>query len=274
MQGNSGPHAGHPGTGVPLTGLAGFYEVLGWPDRTPVSGYGAYTDFIGPSLTVCAIASALANRHKTSKGTYLEVSQLEAGLFMLQPAILDYVVNGRVAGRMGNRSPDATPYGVYRCKGEERWCAIAVCSEEEWQILCKVMSNPEWSRSPRFESVGGRKENEDELDKLVEEWTVGFSPEEIMHTLQKAGVGAGVVNTPADLFSDPQFKHRKYFRLLKHSEIGEHYYESYGFQLSKTPSRFEMAAPCLGEHTEYVCRELLGMSDEDFVELLADNLFE
>ncbi|MFH0960405.1 MAG: CoA transferase [Pseudomonadota bacterium] len=274
MQGNTGPHAHHPGLGTNLAGLSGFYEVLGWPDRQPVYGYGAFTDFMAPSLGIAAICAALIKRRRTGKGEYIELSQLECGLQTLDPALLDYTVSGRVQSRMGNRHHSYAPYGIYRCQGEDRWCAIAVTNEGEWKNFCLAVGRPEWVSDQRFRTFPDRKKNEDELDRLIGEWTINFTPEIVMYTLQDKGVPAGVVRTPPELFDCPQLIHRKFLRYLNHPVMGRHVYQSYAFRLSKTPSRFEMPGPCLGEHTAYVCNELLGMSDEEFAALYAEGVFE
>lgn len=274
IQGNTGPHANHPGLGTNLAGLAGFYEVLGWSDRPPCVGYGAFTNFIAPSFAIAAICAALLRKRHTGKGEYIELSQFECGIQTLATAILDYTVNNRMPVRMGNRSPYYAPYGVYRCSGEEKWCSISVTTEEEWESFCQAIGNPELSRDPKFTTVIHRKANEDELDRLVEKWTLNFSPEEVMHSLQGRGVPAGVVRTPADLFNDAQLRDRNYFKLIEHPIIGPHYYEHYGFRLPKTPAKFEMPAPCLGEHNAYICTELLGMSEDEFIDYLVDGVFE
>jgi benzylsuccinate CoA-transferase BbsF subunit len=111
-------------------------------------------------------------------------------------------------------------------------------------------------------------QNVDELDKLVETWTINRSSEEVMIQMQEAGVSASVVANSEDLHHDPQLKHRGHFWVLDHPEIGPHSYDSPSFRLSKTPIQLRMPTPCLGEHTEYVCTKILGMSDEEFVELL------
>jgi benzylsuccinate CoA-transferase BbsF subunit len=120
----------------------------------------------------------------------------------------------------------------------------------------------------------GRKENEDELDRLIEAWTINHSAEEVMVKMQAAGVAAGVVQTNKDIHEDPQLKHRHHLWMLEHPEIGTHAYEGPSFRLSRTPAELRMPAPCLGEHTAYVCTEILGMSGEEVAQLLAEEVFE
>ncbi len=274
MQGHTGPYATHPGYGFQLIGLSGISHITGWPDREPIGPDGPYTDYIAPRFTAPAVLAALDYRRRTGKGVYFDMSQYENGMHFLAPLILDYVVNRRVANRMGNRSSRAAPHGAYRCRGEDRWCAIAVFTNEEWRILCRAIGNPAWTDSPRFSTLQARKENEDELDRLVEEWTVNHPAEEVMTMMQAVGVGAGVVQTGKDLLEhDPQLRHRHFFWELDHPEIGKYRARGPAFVLSKCPCELQRA-PLLGEHNEYVLKELLGMSDDEIAGLVIEGVIE
>jgi benzylsuccinate CoA-transferase BbsF subunit len=228
----------------------------------------AYTDFISPWYLITSVVAALLYRRKTGKGMYLDQSQLEAGVTFLGPAILDYAVNGRILGRSGNRDPYAAPHGAYPCSGLDRWVTIAVFTDEEWRAFCQVIGNPEWTKDPRFATILARKENEDELDRLIGEWTKDYTAEQIMAMMQDAGVPAGLVETPEDLFNDPQLKHREHFRFLEHKVIGRHAYNAPAYRLSKTPNHIWKSGPCLGEDNEYVYKEILGFSDDEIADLL------
>lgn len=273
-QGQTGPYARVPGLGLQLVGLAGFTHLTGWPDRIPQQPGGAYTDHLVPFFGVATLAAALDYRRRTGKGQCLDLSQYEAAIHFLAPVALDYTVNGREAKRAGNSCPDAAPHEVFRCKGDDRWCAITVSTDEEWDAFCRVIGTPAWTRDPKFATMQGRKKNENELDRLVEEWTLNSTAEEVMTALQAAGVPAGVVANGRDVFDEPQLKHRGHYWMLNHSEIGPVSHLSQFAKLSKTSAEPRMPAPCLGEHTEFVCREFLGMSDEEFTELFTAGVFE
>jgi crotonobetainyl-CoA:carnitine CoA-transferase CaiB-like acyl-CoA transferase len=275
LQGKTGPYSTMPGHGMVGVSLGGFTQVTGWPDREPTVPFGALTDFLTFPHMVTALIAALLHRRKTGKGQYIELSQLECSVQFLAPPIMDYLINGRILERMGNRSSHAAPHGVYRCKGEgERWCAIAVSTEEEWRSFCNVIGNPEWTRDTRFATFMGRKGNEDELDAFVEGWTVNHPPEEVMRQMQAAGVPAGVVESGEDLVADPQLNHRGTHVILKHPEIGAHIYQAPPYRFSKTPHELTMPAPCLGQHNEYVLKEILGMSDDEVADLLISGALE
>ncbi len=271
--GQTGPYANLATTGDALTALSGFREITGWSDREPTN-MGSYTGYLAPYFNTLAILAALDYRRRTGKGQYLDLSQVENSIHFLAPLVLDYVVNRRVASRMGNCSPYAAPHGAYRCRGEDRWCAIAVYTDEEWRSFCRVVRNPAWTNDAKFTTLLARKENEDELDRLIEEWTNNYSAEEVMSMMQMAGVAAGVVQTPEDLMEhDPQLKHRHFYWELDHPEIGKYRAPDSPYVLSKATCELRRG-PLLGEHNEYALKELLGMSDEEVAELLMERVFE
>jgi benzylsuccinate CoA-transferase BbsF subunit len=272
--GQNGPLAQFRGMGVQGAALAGLYPTTGWPGGEPTGPFGAYTDLVAPKFLIPAILAALLYRRRTGKGQYIEQSQVESGLSFIAPALMDYIVNGVVMNCPGNREPNAAPHGVYRCQGEDRWCAIAVYSDEEWKAFCRAIGNPPWTEEQKFATLLGRKKNEDELDALVEEWTVNHTAEYIMAHLQKSGVPAGVVATAEDLEKDPQLLHRQHCQQLNHPVIGLHSYQTPAFRFSKTPLAIERPAPCMGEHNQYICMEVLGMKEEEYQSLGKAGVFK
>ena len=275
MQGQTGPARLQGGYGALLQSLVGFPLITGWPDGEPCLIDRSYPDYIAPRYGAVAVIAALLHRKKTGKGQYIDVSEYEDAIQFEIPVILDCMVNKRIQGRMGNMHPSAAPHAAYRCKGDDRWCVIAVFTDAEWKAFCKVIGDPEWTQQEKFKTLFGRKQNEDELNRLVEEWTKEYTPEEVMHRMQQSGVIAAVVQRVEDVVeSDPQLKHRHFFWTLKHPECGEGIHNRTTYLLSKTPSELRRPAPCLGEHTDLVCRELLKMPEDQYVSLLLDNVFK
>ncbi|MFQ5874913.1 MAG: CaiB/BaiF CoA transferase family protein [Dehalococcoidia bacterium] len=287
QQGQTGPHARYAGYGQLAAALAGFYHITGWPDRDPAGPYGAYSDFINPPNAVTAIVAALEYRNRTGKGQHLDLSQFECAIHFLAPPAMDFLVNGHILGRKGNRDDSYAPHGVYPCKTDgassdsqeaarphESWCAIAVTSDKEWRALCNVMGNPPWSQESRFSTFAGRKENEEGLDRLIGGWTAQHEAKKVMHLLQKEGVPAGVIQSQSDLWEDPQLKHRGFFQWLNHSECGPMPYDGLQFQLSKTPGRLRMPHATIGEHNELILREFLNLSDDEIADLIAEEALE
>jgi benzylsuccinate CoA-transferase BbsF subunit len=273
MYGQTGPYAQQGGYGATLVALSGICQLTGWPDGPPMQPIWVYPDFAVPRLGVLAVVAALDYRRRTGKGQYLDLAQQEGMLQYVSPALLEYHVNGREMKRMGNRLSYAAPHGVYRCKGEFRWCAIAVFSDEEWRSLCQVMGNLIWAQDPELATVSGRLKNVEKVDRLVEEWTIKQTAEEVMSLLQGAGVAAGVVQNGQDLCQDPQLRSRSYYRELEHPTLGKFVYSGLPVRMSKTPYETKRS-PCFGEHTEYICREFLGMSDEEFIALMQAGIFD
>lgn len=274
QMGKTGPLSGLSGTGTNLVGMAGFTTVTGWPDREPVQPFGGYPDFISGGFGASVLIGALLYRRRTGKGQMIEISQLEAAAQFLAPSILDYAVNGTEGTRKGNRCEEAAPNGIYPCKGDDEWCALTVVTQEDWNNFSEALGRPPWTEDQRFSSLAGRKQNEDELDRLVGEWTSNLSATEVMAILQRHGIPAGAVQSPRDLVSDPQLRERDTFWDLEHPELGNFLHLGSVFTLEQTPATGEMPSPCLGEHTEHVCREVLNMPEEEFTELLLEDVFE
>ncbi len=273
VQGQTGPHAGLSGFGPHLAAISGLHYITGWQDRQ-ATDIEVYTDFITSRFVVPMLIAALLHRQRTGKGQYIDASQYEMAQQFMIPLILDKIVNNRIAGRMGNRHPAAAPHSAYRCLGEDRWCAIAVFSEEEWARFCDVIGNPAWTEDSRFQTLSGRQTNEEELNARVEEWTSTHTAEEAMERMQAAGVAAGVLKTTEDLIEhDPQLAHRHHYWRLDHPEIGKYVAWGPAYQLSKSPVQLR-SAPLLGEHNEYTMKNILGFTDEEVVELAIDEVLE
>ena len=274
MQGQTGPRADTIGVGNVLVGMSGFNQILGRPGEGPLQTYGAYTDWMATRFGTLMLIAALEHRRRTGEGQYIDMSQYEASNQFLAPLLLDYQINGRIAGRQGNLCPHAAPHNVFPCRGKDRWCAIAVFDDRQWENLCEVIGRPDLADDPRFSTLLGRKQNEEALDRTLSEWTVALDPEEVMRRMQGAGVPAGIVATGEDLFKDPQLAYRGAFHTVEHPEIGKHAVNGIGYSLSDTPAEYKTSGPCLGQHTEYVCTRLLGMSDDEFVQLFTEGVFE
>jgi benzylsuccinate CoA-transferase BbsF subunit len=195
-------------------------------------------------------------------------------LYFILPAILDYAVNAREPFRTGNACSFAAPHNVYRCRGDDRWCTIAVFTDEQWKSFCKVIGHDQLMHESKYNTLLARKRNEDELNVIISAWTMKLTAEEVMEKMQSAGVPAGVVKNSEDLYNDPQLRYRGLFWPLHHPEVGMFTHLGQAFQLSETPAEACMPSPCLGEHTEYICKEFLNLSDEEYLRLENEGVFE
>jgi benzylsuccinate CoA-transferase BbsF subunit len=271
IQGQYGPRSLYPGYGNLGANLAGFYYISGYPDRDISPPYGAYTDFINMRYGATHLLAALEYRRRTGRGMHLDMSQYEVALHFMAPPLMDFMVNGRIFERNGNRLPYAAPHGVYPCKGEDRWVAISVFNDEEWHCFCEAIGNPDWCKSTRFASLNERKKNEDELDMLISKWSINYAPEQVENIMQKAKVAAHTVLSVKELFDDPQLEHRNHFRLFHHKVMGPTRFEGLAIKLSKTPDRMWSPA-AYGEHNEYVFKEMMKMTDDEISDLIAEKV--
>ncbi|MBW2370383.1 MAG: CoA transferase [Deltaproteobacteria bacterium] len=272
--GSSGPRKDFAAYGNGLQAAMGLDFISGQPGRAlgiptalPDMGH-------NPTHATVAILAALRYRHLTGKGQYIDLAQLESSLGWMETTVLDYTVNGRIGKAQGNRRPDAAPHGVYRCRGDDRWVAIAVFTEAQWKAFCEVIGSPSWSRQTRFSTLSERKENEAELDRLIEEWTHEMRAWEVMKKMQAKGLAAGVVETGEDLLTrDEQFRAKKYYIELDHPD-GKAYCENAVIGFSDTPGSVRRAAPIMGQDNEDVFKEILGMSEEEINQCYVDGAFE
>ncbi|MFC1871992.1 CaiB/BaiF CoA transferase family protein, partial [Chloroflexota bacterium] len=227
IQGQTGPHAQHPGYGILAASLAGITGITGWPDRVPSTPVAGYTDTILPRFAASMALAALSYRQRTGRGQCVDISQFEVSQHFLAPGLLDYSVNKRGVTRQGNFSPFAVPHNAYRCHGEDRWCVISIYTDSEWAALCQIIGKPELCNMPGFTTIIERKQNEPEIDQLIQDWTEKLTAEEVVNRLQEAGIPSGVVQNAQELLEDPQLE-RSFWR-LNHSEIGPFYHLGQSF---------------------------------------------
>jgi benzylsuccinate CoA-transferase BbsF subunit len=247
--------------------------MTGWPDRGPTNpGLTVTGDILGPFYAVGILIAALDYRRRTGEGQNIDFAQIEALTNVLGPWYMDAALNRRVPERPGNRCLQAAPHGVYRCAGDDQWCAIAVLSEDSWRDFCAVIGSPALADDPRFVTVAERKKNEDELDRIVEGWTLNKTGREVMEKLQKKGIPSGPVYDISDIMDhDPQARYRKLFVPLNHPEVGTIREREMPFRLSLTPPDLK-PAHLMGQDTEYFLRDVLSMSDEEIATLVINEV--
>ena len=188
---------------------------------------------------------------------------------MMAPSFMDYVLNGRVAGPIGNRHPlaAAAPHGVFPCAGDDRWISIAVSEEEEWQGLVRAMENPAWTTDESFSNLAARVDHIDVLHEKVAAWTSGFDDMVLADKLQEHGVAAAPVLNVADLLNSPHYKSRKTFIEVDHPlGFSETIYGSY---VKTSRSKIDVKpGPVMGRDNKHVFQDLLGLSEEKMQELI------
>ena len=274
LMGHSGPRSMVPGYGNMAAAFTGYYDLTGWPDRSPAGPYLAYTDAVSPRFMVAVTMAALRHRQRTGEGQHIDCSQAEAALHFLAPALLDQQVNQHTWTRMGNRDLDLAPHGVYPSLGDDRWIAIACQSNEAWTALCRVAGLGAMGTDPALATSAQRRLYQDQLDAALSAWTSAMSAEAAQEALVVAGVAAHVVAGSADCYADPQLLHRQHYVRVPHPDHGEVYVENSRWTMSATPSKVRWAGPTVGQHNEHVLVELLGLSDDELVEALVSGGLE
>jgi crotonobetainyl-CoA:carnitine CoA-transferase CaiB-like acyl-CoA transferase len=266
--GLNGPFKYYRTLGAQLDSYIGGTCLRGYIDRDVSSNSTVYhTDESAGMTAAFAMLMALRQRRKTGKGMFIDIAQVETAIPQFGEIIMDCTMNGRVQATTGNRDPNGAIQGCYRCSGEDRWVCITIHTDEEWEGFCRALGYPDWTSDERFSDGLKRWHNHDELDKRIEEWTSRHEHFEVMHILQKEGVAAGPVEHPDDAYNDPQMKERGFFVELTHAECGTHLYPGLPYRMSKTTNHIRCPAPQLGEHNEYVYRQVIGVSDEEYDDL-------
>jgi crotonobetainyl-CoA:carnitine CoA-transferase CaiB-like acyl-CoA transferase len=274
LNGATGPQAGLAGYGTMGAALSGFHELTGWPDRPPAGPFLAYTDYVSPKFIASSILAAVLHRARTGQGQHIDLSQGEASLHFLAPALLDYTVNSRVRTRDGNNAEDFAPHGVFPCKGEDEWVAIAVTSPNEWVSFCAALGEPDWATDERFATFTRRYANRATLAALIVPWTSQRTVTEVEQALQAARVPVHRVSKATDLFADEQLRARGHFASIEQPEVGEVPVETPRFRMSRSSYLAPHPAPTLGQHNELVLREILGMSDDEITALVIAGALE
>ena len=267
--GQTGPQRAYPGFGGQGAAIAGFNHLTGRADGEAHGPYGTITDSLSPRYVGLLMAAALLERRRTGEGRTIDVSQIETGVYSLSEMIVRYTGAGDSACRDANHDGAAAPHGVYPCRGNDRWIALAVRDDRQWAALTRAMGEPGWARDADLATTAGRLARREDLDRSIGEWTRDHDAHELMAALQAAGVEAGMVQTFADLLEDPQLAHRGHFVRLANRHLGEMAFERMGFRLSGHADHMRSPGPGIGEHTEEVLAEVLGLSAAD-IERLRD----
>jgi benzylsuccinate CoA-transferase BbsF subunit len=272
LQGQTGPRAGFAGFGMQLAAIAGLYYLSGYSPEELTPPHGPYTDFIAPRFGCFALLAALDYRRRTGEGQMIDLSQYEATLQFLAPALTHYFVTGEVTEPAGNRSARYAPHGAYRCRdqsGRDRWLALAVGDDDQWAAMLAVFGAGDGPAG--LVGHADRLARPDEVDDFVGGLTAGREAGELAAALQGAGVPAYPVQNCADLRADENLRAFGFFTTLDQAESGPMPYDGLAYRLGRTPGRLS-AAPSLGEHTDEVLSGLLGLSQAEIGRLRDANV--
>lgn len=269
--GTIGPYKDYIAGGCP-TGVHGglpFYH--GYHDGEPMRPESCIVDPWAGIHACYAVMAALWQRRRTGQGQFIDSGQCESVATVLGDRVLGYQMKSTLPPRIGNRHYSMAPHNCYPCRGENKWIAIAVASDEEWSALSAAMGDPPWTKDERFGDLPGRGRNQDELDRQIGEWTGQHDHIELMHLLQDRGITAGAVLDQSEVMSDPHIKERNCYVEIDHPQTGVRQYARSPWKMSLAPQPIERA-PMLGEHNHYVFGELLGLSDREIAELVKEEV--
>ena len=266
--GTTGPYKNYRGMGSTADPLSGHTALRCYEDGDPsMIGQTVHSDAVSANMVVFLSLMALHHRRRTGKGQWIDFAQCEGFMPLLGEAIMDYTMNGRVPEPKGNHHDSWAPHNAYRCKGDDRWITIACTNDEEWAALVKVMGTPPWAFESRFGDSLNRWRNQDELDRLITEWTKEKDHYDVMNALQAAGVPSGAVLDYKEVYEDPHIQQSGFFEEVTKQWAGTHLYPGMPWKLTKTPGSIRLPAPALGEYNEYVLGELLGLTNEELAHL-------
>ncbi|MGE0622402.1 MAG: CoA transferase [Pseudomonadales bacterium] len=258
LMGQTGPWRDYAGYGNSAAAVTGFHALTGEPGNPPTGCFGPYTDFTSVRFNALAILAAVDHRRRTGRGQYVDMAQGEAALQFLAPACQEYLRHGHIERARGNRDHNMAPHGVYPALGDDRWVAIAVRSDGEWQALCALLERNDLAGLTLLE----RHARADELDALVGEWTSVREAEAVEDALQAEGIPAHRVQDTHDLATDPQLRFRGHFIEVPHRDFGRSAVESTRLLFSRSAARTPESAPWFGIHNRDVLGGLLGYDDQ------------
>jgi benzylsuccinate CoA-transferase BbsF subunit len=268
--GCSGPHAADLTYGPNVGNTMATTYLWNYPGATTATAEPRtqHPDFMGGVTGAFGVVLALIERKKTGRGQWIDSAQQEIGASLLGPRYLEYTVNKREPKPEGNRSLVASPYGPYQCKGNDRWCVIAVYAQDEWERFAGLLEKSGLKRSANFATHWQRVRHKDELDKWVTGWTLQHDPYEVMELVQIVDVCAAVVQDVEDQFkNDKQYAATGFLVNLTEPEAGDVVTENVPMRMSLTPGKVRGVAPLMGEHTHEIARNLLGLSDDEIKKL-------
>lgn len=287
--GMSGPYKYHKGYGANVEAIVGHTWLRGYPDSDPTTTYPVYhADAAAASAAAFAVLVGLRHVRRTGRGQHIDLSQAENMVHHLSQAVMDYSLNGRSQSTLGNGHLWMAPHDILPCRGDDgtpaptlddkgrvvalnsdRWVAIAVDGDAMFARLCTAIGRPELATDERFATVLDRRRNAVALRLELAAWSSQHTARQAMRILQEAHVAAGALHLCREVLEDPQLAARNFFERVDVPYVGEYPWAGPQAKLSRTPLHIRRWAPRLGEDNEYVYREILGVSDEEYAALVA-----
>jgi crotonobetainyl-CoA:carnitine CoA-transferase CaiB-like acyl-CoA transferase len=265
--GNNGPWRDVPGIGGTIEPISGMSSLLGYEDGPPLNSGQMYPDAAAGLNGFAGIVTALMHREMTGEGQYVDLSMQESSLTFIGDALLEERMTGNVRGRLGNRHMTFAPHGIY-ATADNKWIALAAETANQWTDLCGVAGGDVWLEDGRFSNNAARKANEDALDAEISGWVAGHKRDDLAKRLSNAGVIAAPVLDAHEVASDETLRERGFIVEIDHPEAGTHPHSGIPVQFSGTPTVVSRHAPLQGQHTQEVLERLLGIEEDEYVDLV------
>jgi crotonobetainyl-CoA:carnitine CoA-transferase CaiB-like acyl-CoA transferase len=272
--GLDGPWKNHVGFAQTMEQISGMAWLTGHVDDQPRIQRGPCDPMAGMNAAFATLV-ALNEREHTHQGCLIECSMVEGALNAAAEQIVEYSACGTIMERMGNRSPDAAPQGLYYCANHERkheqWIALSIETDSQWLALKKVLAYPAWAENPELKTLAGRIKNHDRIDRELQQYLADKPLDAILTTWENAGIPLAPLRSSVTTWKHPQLVARHFFEVLEHPVVGKHLHVSVPFSFaSQTQLKrnwLHSPAPTVGEHNQLILSRLLGLDDASINEL-------
>lgn len=275
MYGQEGPLASLLGVGMTISAVSGLLWLTAYGPNDPVGPGTHFPDHAAnPYHAAFAILGALRYRRQTGRGMRIDLAQVESTINFVGPAVVEYGTTGQEPVQTGNRSVADAPHNLFKCSGDDAWCAIAVQDNDQWQALATVMQNTELLQDQTLHNSENRLKRIDDIEARVASWVATQTAADVVQILQQAGVPSSIVARSKDLLTDnPHLAERGYWQQIDHPEVGETTFTSPPYLIDG--KRLELKRPPLiGEHTEMVLRDILGCDTQEIARLKAEGILQ
>ncbi len=264
--GQTGPYANTVGFGPTTQAFAGMCHLTGYPGQFPCGIGGTWPDFAVGTAMVFFILAALHHRDRTGEGQHLDLSMAETVTAMLPEGMMDYFLNFRDNGPIGNRDPAMAPHGVFPVKGDDQWVAIAIATDAQFAALCEVLGAPALAGDPRYAGLAARLRNVTQLEGEIAALTRALDRDSLVRKLRAHALAAGPVHDTLSLMRDEAFLNSGMLVELEHPESGKRVVPGLpvGFSAMQPDYR---GAPAMGQHSDDILSDLLGYSKDEISRL-------
>jgi len=275
MYGQEGPLASLLGVGMTISAVSGLLWLTAYGPDDPVGPGTHFPDHAAnPYHAAFAILGALRYRRKTGRGMRIDLAQVESTINFVGPAVVEYGTTGQEPVQTGNRSVADAPHNLFKCLGDDAWCAIAVQDDTQWRALATAMKSAELLKDQTLQKSENRSKRVDEIEARVASWVATQKAADVVQILQQAGVPSAIVARSKDLLTDNHhLAERGYWQQIDHPEVGETTFTSPPYLIDG--KRLELKRPPLiGEHTEMVLRDILGCDAKEIERLKAEGILQ